>query len=71
MSNLPSSSQVNVKHTEDIIELILDANRNSLLGLDLRVSIATLGLTSGALIAGLFGMVSQTPTIPPHSLPAV
>lgn len=49
--------QANVKHTEDIIELILDANRNSLLGLDLRVSIATLGLTSGALIAGLFGMV--------------
>ncbi|ORY77983.1 hypothetical protein BCR35DRAFT_332369 [Leucosporidium creatinivorum] len=46
----------NVRSTEDIIELILDANRNSLLGLDLKVSIATLGLTSGALIAGLFGM---------------
>lgn len=39
------------------MELILDANRNSLLGLDLKVSIATLGLTSGALVAGLFGMV--------------
>ncbi|GAA5936079.1 CorA family magnesium transporter [Sporobolomyces koalae] len=46
----------NVRHTEDIIELILDANRNSLLGLDLRVSIATLGLTAGAMIAALFGM---------------
>ncbi|KAK4048831.1 magnesium ion transporter [Microbotryomycetes sp. JL221] len=46
----------NVRSTEDIIELILDSNRNSLLGYDLRVSIATLGLTSGALIAGLFGM---------------
>lgn len=46
-----------MRSTEDIIELILDANRNSLLGLDLKVSIATLGLTSGALIAGLFGMV--------------
>jgi len=46
-----------VRSTEDIVELILDANRNSLLGLDLKVSIATLGLTSGALIAGLFGMV--------------
>jgi len=45
-----------VRHTEDIIELILDANRNSLLGLDLRVSIATMGLTAGALIAALFGM---------------
>ncbi|GAA6019268.1 hypothetical protein JCM11491_001295 [Sporobolomyces phaffii] len=46
----------NVRHTEDIIELILDANRNSLLGLDLRVSIATLGLTAGAMVAALFGM---------------
>lgn len=51
------SSQANVRHTEDIVELILDSNRNSLLGLDLKVSICTLGLTSGALIAGLFGMV--------------
>lgn len=42
------------------IELILDSNRNSLLGLDLRVSIATLGLTAGALVAGLFGMVRRT-----------
>lgn len=48
--------EANVRHTEDIIELILDSNRNSLLGLDLRVSIATLGLTAGALVAGLFGM---------------
>lgn len=52
-----AGSQANVRHTEDIIELILDSNRNSLLGLDLRVSIATLGLTAGALVAGLFGMV--------------
>ncbi|GAA5843307.1 hypothetical protein JCM9279_002057 [Rhodotorula babjevae] len=46
----------NVRHTEDIVELILDANRNSLLGLDLRVSIMTLGLTAGAMVAALFGM---------------
>lgn len=52
-----SLAQANVRHTEDIVELILDSNRNSLLGLDLKVSICTLGLTSGALIAGLFGMV--------------
>ncbi|SCV70366.1 BQ2448_1760 [Microbotryum intermedium] len=52
--------QANVRSTEDIIELILDSNRNSLLGLDLRVSIATLGLTSGALVAGLFGMNLQS-----------
>ncbi|KAM0748912.1 cora-domain-containing protein [Meredithblackwellia eburnea MCA 4105] len=46
----------NVRTTEDIIELILDSNRNTLLGLDLKVSICTLGITTGALVAGLFGM---------------
>ncbi|GAA6054356.1 hypothetical protein JCM3770_003333 [Rhodotorula araucariae] len=51
----------NVRHTEDIVELILDANRNSLLGLDLRVSIMTLGLTAGAMIAALFGMDRRVP----------
>lgn len=56
--------QANVRHTEDIVELILDANRNSLLGLDLRVSIMTLGLTAGAMVAALFGMVRR-----PFSLP--
>ena len=48
----------NVSATEAIVELILDSNRNELLALDLKVSIGTLGLTSGALVAGLFGMVS-------------
>ena len=58
-----------MRHTEDIIELILDANRNSLLGLDLRVSIATLGLTAGAMVAALFGMnVSSFPSLLPCRL---
>ncbi|PPR00289.1 hypothetical protein CVT24_005030 [Panaeolus cyanescens] len=46
----------NVQSTQEIVELILDSNRNALLALDLQVSIATLGVGSGALIAGLFGM---------------
>jgi magnesium transporter len=50
-----------VRSTEDIVELILDANRNELLALDLKVSIGTLGLTSGALVAGLFGMNVRSP----------
>ncbi|GAA5922892.1 hypothetical protein JCM1841_003773 [Sporobolomyces salmonicolor] len=61
----------NVRHTEDIIELILDANRNSLLGLDLRVSIATLGLTAGAMIAALFGMLTSHLESTPYSFPVV
>ena len=38
------------------MELILDSNRNALLALDLKVSIVTMGIGVGALVAGLFGM---------------
>lgn len=34
----------------------MDSNRNALLALDLKVSIGTMGIGMGALIAGLFGM---------------
>ncbi|KAG0148064.1 hypothetical protein CROQUDRAFT_655442 [Cronartium quercuum f. sp. fusiforme G11] len=50
----------NIKSTEEIIELILDSNRNTLLALDLKVSITTMGLGTGALLAGLFGMNLET-----------
>ncbi|MBW0502426.1 hypothetical protein O181_042141 [Austropuccinia psidii MF-1] len=50
----------NIKSTEEIIELILDSNRNTLLALDLKVSIATMGLGLGAFTAGLFGMNLRT-----------
>ncbi|KIY63599.1 cora-domain-containing protein [Cylindrobasidium torrendii FP15055 ss-10] len=46
----------NVESTQEIVELILDANRNALLGLDLQVSIATFGVGTGAFIASLLGM---------------
>ncbi|ESK96392.1 inner membrane magnesium transporter mrs2 [Moniliophthora roreri MCA 2997] len=46
----------NVQSTQEIVELILDSNRNALLGLDLQVSILTFGVGTGALIAGFFGM---------------
>ncbi|KAI5477158.1 hypothetical protein MNV49_006814 [Pseudohyphozyma bogoriensis] len=65
------SLNANVRHTEDIIELILDSNRNSLLGMDLKVSICTLGLTSGALVAGLFGMLTSTLETTPYAFPIV
>jgi len=48
--------QLNVSATQEIVELILDANRNNLLALDLKVSIVTMGLGAGALFASLFGM---------------
>ncbi|KXN91819.1 Mitochondrial inner membrane magnesium transporter mrs2 [Leucoagaricus sp. SymC.cos] len=54
--NEAESIESNVQSTQEIAELILDSNRNALLALDLKVSIATMGLGTGALVAGLFGM---------------
>jgi len=53
---LTCNSQYNISSTQEIVELILDANRNNLLALDLKVSILTMGLGAGALFASLFGM---------------
>ncbi|CAE6442730.1 unnamed protein product [Rhizoctonia solani] len=50
----------NVQSTQEIVELILDSNRNALLALDLKVSIGTFGIGVGALVAGLFGMNLQS-----------
>jgi len=54
--NEAEAMEANVQSTQEIVELILDSNRNALLTLDLKVSIATLGIGTGALIAGIFGM---------------
>jgi magnesium transporter len=56
VANEAEGIQANVAATQEIVELVLDANRNALLALDLRVSIGTMGLAVGALFAGLFGM---------------
>lgn len=49
----------NVQSTQEIVELILDSNRNALLSLDLKISIITMGLGAGALGVGAFGMNLQ------------
>ncbi|KAJ7054521.1 hypothetical protein C8F01DRAFT_1163681 [Mycena amicta] len=54
--NEAESIATNVQSTQEIVELILDSNRNALLSLDLKVSIVTMGIGSGALVSGLFGM---------------
>lgn len=46
----------NMQSTQEIAELMLDSGRNALLALDVKISVATLGVGSGALVAGLFGM---------------
>ncbi|KAI0938491.1 hypothetical protein AcW1_010255 [Taiwanofungus camphoratus] len=54
--NEAENTQSNVQSTQEIVELILDSNRNALLALDLKVSILTMGIGIGTLVAGLFGM---------------
>lgn len=44
------------KANRNSVKAILDANRNSLMLLDLKISIGTLGMGSGAFIAALYGM---------------
>lgn len=45
-----------IRNTEEISRAILDANRNSLMLLDLKFSVGTLGLAMGTFLAGLYGM---------------
>ncbi|KAG0239544.1 Mg2+ transporter protein cora-like protein [Mortierella sp. GBAus27b] len=49
-----------VKHsmqsTEDFVNVILGAKRNQLLLFELRIAMGTLGISSGAIIAGFYGM---------------
>ena len=52
-ASLTAESNTNVKHS---VKAILDANRNSLMLLDLRFSIGTLAVGSGAFVASLYGM---------------
>lgn len=46
----------NVRSTEEIINIILDSNRNSLMLLSLKFQIGTLGLGAGVFASGFYGM---------------
>jgi magnesium transporter len=50
--NLVSS----IRNTEEIVKAILDANRNALMLMDLKFSIATMSITAGTFVAALYGM---------------
>ncbi|KAI9786443.1 MAG: magnesium ion transporter [Geoglossum umbratile] len=59
VSNIRNTEEMVLNHTPDVnyrVKAILDANRNSLMLLDLKFSIGTLGMGSGAFIAALYGM---------------
>lgn len=46
----------NIKSTEEIINIVLDANRNSLMTLELKFQIGMLGLSAGSMVAAVYGM---------------
>lgn len=51
-----SSLISDIKATEEIVNIILDANRNSLMLFELKVTIYTLGFTVATLVPALYGM---------------
>ncbi|KTW27427.1 hypothetical protein T552_02405 [Pneumocystis carinii B80] len=46
----------NIKNTEEIVNIILDTNRNALMQMELKISVLTLATSSGAIVTGLLGM---------------
>lgn len=52
-SQLVTTARLTIFHS---VRAILDANRNSLMLLDLKFSVGTLGLAMGTFTAGLYGM---------------
>ena len=46
----------NIRNTEEVVRAILDANRNQLMLLEIKFTVGALGLASGTLVAGLYGM---------------
>ena len=49
----------NIRTTQDIIKINLDSQRNSVLIMEAKVVMASLGVTSGTLVAGFFGIQSD------------
>ncbi|KAI1318569.1 magnesium ion transporter [Mortierella claussenii] len=59
IANVVSMVKHQMHSTEDFVNVILGAKRNQLLLFELRIAMGTLGISSGALIAGLYGMNLQ------------
>lgn len=56
IANVLSLVKHSMQSTEDYVDVILGAKRNQLLLFELRVAMGTLGLASGSIIAGFYGM---------------
>lgn len=56
IANVVSIVKHQIQSTEDYVNVILGAKRNQILLFELRIAMGTLGISSGAIIAGLYGM---------------
>ncbi|KAG0257587.1 magnesium ion transporter [Mortierella polycephala] len=59
IANVTAIVKQQMSSTEDFVNVTLNVKRTQLLLFDLRVAMGTLGLSSGAIIAGLYGMNLQ------------
>ncbi|PVU94786.1 hypothetical protein BB561_002252 [Smittium simulii] len=56
IANAVESTSSQLKTTEDVVNIILDSQRNSLMMLDIRLAVLTVALAVGTFISSLFGM---------------
>ncbi|KAJ1564082.1 hypothetical protein HK405_015901, partial [Cladochytrium tenue] len=56
LASVSAAAQSNLSMTQSMLSVVLDAQRNDLIVMDLRANLATLAVSLAALIAGLFGM---------------
>jgi magnesium transporter len=56
IANVLALVKHSIQSTEDFVNVILGAKRNQLLLFELRIAMGTLGISSGAIIAGFYGM---------------
>ncbi|KAF9947194.1 magnesium ion transporter [Mortierella alpina] len=59
IANVVSIVKQQMQSTEDYVNVILGAKRNLLLLFELRIAMGTLGISSGAIIASMYGMNLQ------------
>src|SRR5690554_3586191 len=59
IANVTAIVKQQMSSTEDFVNVTLNVKRTQLLLFDLRVAMGTLGISSGAIIAGIYGMNLQ------------
>ncbi|KAL1915763.1 uncharacterized protein VTP21DRAFT_6522 [Calcarisporiella thermophila] len=54
--NVAARLHHHIQSTEEVVNIMLDANRNAIMIYDLQLTVATLGVATSGVVAGLYGM---------------